>query len=155
MSQTDYELLNEQIDALLFEEPNAVANLSNASALLFDTVTDINWAGFYLYNEETDSLDLGPFQGKVACMHIKNGSGVCGTAFSTKTIQRVENVHNFPGHIACDSASNSEIVIPLEVNNQLVGVLDIDSESLDRFSEADQTGLSQFASTLATHLDMH
>lgn len=122
-------LLSKQLDALLFNEHNPVSNLANASALLYSSLKDINWAGFYLYDEQTDSLDLGPFQGKVACMHIKNGTGVCGTAFSQRKALRVANVHEFPGHIACDSASNSEIVIPLIKDNQMIGVLDIDSPS--------------------------
>ena len=154
MTETDFSIVNAQIDALLTGETNPVANLSNASALLFDTITDINWAGFYLYNEETEALDLGPFQGKVACMHINNGSGVCGTAFKTNTVTRVKNVHEFPGHIACDSDSNAELVVPLEVSGKLIGVMDIDSKSLNRFSDDDQAGLTKFASVLASHLDI-
>ena len=106
-------LLSQQLNALLTNETNFIANLSNASALLYQSLSDINWAGFYLYDETNDELHLGPFQGKVACMHIKNGSGVCGTALQQQKVLRVDNVHEFAGHIACDSASNSEIVVPL------------------------------------------
>lgn len=141
-------LLSKQLDALLFNEHNPVSNLANASALLYNSLKDINWAGFYLYDEQTDLLDLGPFQGKVACMHIKNGTGVCGTAFSQRKALRVANVHEFPGHIACDSVSNSEIVIPLIKDNQMIGVLDIDSPSKNRFSKEDEKALSEFVEVL-------
>ena len=145
-------LLVQQLDALLTDEHNFIANLANASALLYEEIHDINWSGFYLYDESTSSLELGPFQGKVACMHIKPGSGVCGTAFETQTIQRIANVHEFPGHIACDSASNSEIVLPLTKDSKKIGVLDIDSPSPERFSEADQKELADFVNVLLEHL---
>ncbi|GEN47884.1 GAF domain-containing protein [Ligilactobacillus pobuzihii] len=145
-------LLVQQLDALLTDEHNFIANLANASALLYNEIHDINWGGFYLYDESTDSLELGPFQGKVACMHIKPGSGVCGTAFETQTIQRIANVHKFPGHIACDSASNSEIVLPLTKGAKKIGVLDIDSPSPERFSESDQKELTDFVNVLLEHL---
>ncbi len=145
-------ILSAQIDALLENETNQTDNLANASALLNDTLKDINWVGFYLYNETTDQLDLGPFQGKVACMHIKNGAGVCGTAFQTGNVLRVANVHEFAGHIACDSASNSEIVLPLIKDGKKIGVLDIDSPKLDRFSIEDEVLLSEFVETLCKHL---
>lgn len=153
MADTKLSLINKQLDALLFEEKNLVANLANASALINDIYTDLNWAGFYLYNEDTDELDLGPFQGKVACMHIKVGSGVVGTAFKDQTVHRVANVHEFPGHIACDSASNSEIVVPITKNGKKIGVLDIDSPSLDRFTEENEQELKQFAEVLVEHID--
>lgn len=145
-------LLVQQLDALLTDEHNFIANLANASALLYEEIHDINWSGFYLYDEPTSSLELGPFQGKVACMHIKPGNGVCGTAFETQKIQRIANVHEFPGHIACDSASNSEIVLPLTKDSKKIGVLDIDSPSPERFSEADQKELADFVNVLLEHL---
>lgn len=146
-------LLAQQIDALLTGETNRMANLANASALLNDSLTDINWVGFYLYQPDANELILGPFQGKVACMHIKVGQGVCGTAFAKKEVLRVANVHEFAGHIACDSASNSEIVLPLHnAAGDLIGVLDIDSPSLDRFSQADEAVLVEFEQALAKHL---
>ena len=145
-------LLVQQLDALLTDEHNFIANLANASALLYNEIHDINWSGFYLYDESTSSLELGPFQGKVACMHIKPGSGVCGTAFETQKVQRIANVHEFPGHIACDSASNSEIVLPLTKDSKKIGVLDIYSPSPERFSEADQKELADFVNVLLEHL---
>ena len=145
-------LLAAQIDALLENETNLIANLSNASALLNDSLADINWVGFYLYDPQTDQLDLGPFQGKVACMHIQNGVGVCGTALKENKVLRVANVHEFSGHIACDSASNSEIVFPLVKDGESFGVLDIDSPKLDRFSAEDEQELSAFVEALLKHL---
>lgn len=145
--------MNQQLDALLYQETNLVANLANASALINDTYTDLNWAGFYLYNDTTDELDLGPFQGKVACMHIKPGAGVVGTAFKDQQVHRVANVHEFPGHIACDSASNSEIVVPLTKGDRQIGVLDIDSPSLDRFTAENEQELTEFAKILMQHID--
>lgn len=146
---TDLSLLTDQLTSLLAGETNRVTMLANASALLNDTLPDINWAGFYLYNDVTGQLDLGPFQGKVACMHIALGRGVCGTAYATGQVQRVADVHQFPGHIACDSASNAEIVIPLPG----LGVLDIDSPTKDRFSAADEAALTAFAAALRRQLD--
>ncbi|MHA8110887.1 GAF domain-containing protein [Lactobacillaceae bacterium Melli_B4] len=146
-------MLVKQLDALLTDETDAVANMANASALLFETMEDINWAGFYRYLPNQDELILGPFQGKVACVHIKNGAGVCGTAFQTDTIQRIEDVHQFPGHIACDADSRSEIVIPVrDKDGQPFGVLDIDSPKLRRFTEADEIELTQFVETFTQHL---
>ncbi|KRM60587.1 GAF domain-containing protein [Paucilactobacillus vaccinostercus DSM 20634] len=148
-------LMGQQLDALLFNESNDVANLSNAAALLMQSWDKISWAGFYLYNDSNDELVLGPFQGKVACMHIKNGNGVCGTALQTGQVQRIANVHDFPGHIACDSESNAEIVVPLiTANGQKIGVLDIDSTNYDRFSAKDEQELKEFATVLMTHLDV-
>lgn len=143
---TDYKLLSEQIRALAEDEPNYIPVLSNASALLNENLDDINWAGFYLMNN--GSLLLGPFQGKVACIRIQVGKGVCGTAVAEDKTQLVKNVHEFPGHIACDSASNSEIVVPIHSNGEIVGVLDIDSPSLGRFTEEDKAGLEEFVKTL-------
>ncbi|CAM3027344.1 GAF domain-containing protein [Lactiplantibacillus plajomi] len=153
MATTAPSLMNQQLDALLYQETNLVANLANASALLNSTYDDLNWAGFYLYNETTGELDLGPFQGKVACMHIKVGAGVVGTAYDTQTNQRVQDVHQFPGHIACDSASNSEIVIPITKDGRKIGVLDVDSPSLDRFSAENEAELSEFVAILTNHID--
>lgn len=147
--------MNQQLDALLTGETNLVANMANASALLKSSYTDINWAGFYLYDQPKDELVLGPFQGNVACMHIANGSGVCGTAFKAQKVQRIANVHEFAGHIACDSASNSEIVVPLTKDNQKIGVLDIDSPSLDRFTEENQEELEAFAAVFLQHVDIN
>ena len=136
-----YDLLARQIQELAQEEPWYVPFLSNVSALLWDALPDLNWAGFYLMRQ--GRLVLGPFQGKVACIHIAVGRGVCGTAVAEDRVQRVPDVHQFPGHIACDSASNSEIVLPIRQNGQVVGVLDMDSPLLDRFTEADEKGLAQ------------
>ncbi len=143
---TNYKLLSDQLKALAEDEPNYIPVLSNASALLNDNLDDINWAGFYLM--DNGSLLLGPFQGKVACIRIQVGKGVCGTAVAEDKTQLVKNVHEFPGHIACDSASNSEIVVPIHKNGQIVGVLDIDSPSLARFTEEDKAGLEEFVNTL-------
>lgn len=147
---TDYTTLNAQLSALIHGVPHPIANLANASALLYDTLDDLNWAGFYLM--ENGILVLGPFQGKPACIEIPVGRGVCGTAVLENATQRVENVHLFPGHIACDGASNSEIVIPIHKNGQAVGVLDIDSPSLARFSGEDQAGLEEFVGILEREL---
>ncbi|RKL66742.1 GAF domain-containing protein [Salipaludibacillus neizhouensis] len=145
-----YTLLTKQLDALLEGEKDQIANLSNASSLLNQFLSDVNWVGFYFWKE--NELVLGPFQGMPACVRIKYGKGVCGTAAKEERTLRIEDVHTFPGHIACDAASNSEIVVPLLKNGSLIGVLDIDSPSKNRFSEEDQKGLEQFASTLLKHL---
>ena len=143
---TDYKLLAKQIKALADDEPNFIPVFSNASALLYDNMEDLNWAGFYIMNK--GSLMLGPFQGKVACIRIEVGKGVCGTAVAEDVTQLVKDVHQFPGHIACDSASNSEIVVPIHKDGQVVAVLDIDSPSLSRFDEADKEGLEEFVRAL-------
>lgn len=184
---TDYGLLAKQIVSLAEVDAHWLPVLSNVSALLWDALDDINWAGFYLVDPVTVSgaepdagsgvkpdaslepdaapgaepdvapsdhelrtpeLRLGPFQGKVACVRIPFGRGVCGTAAATKTSQLVEDVHQFPGHIACDSASNSEVVVPIVKDNQVVGVLDIDSPSVARFTQEDLTGLEQVVKAL-------
>ena len=139
---TDYNSLNSMLEALIKDVPHMIANLANASSLLFNTLDDLNWAGFYLM--ENGKLVLGPFQGKPACIEIEIGKGVCGTAVAENKTQRIENVHLFPGHIACDGASNSEIVIPIHKGKETIGVLDIDSPSFGRFSENDQVGLENF-----------
>ena len=184
---TDYGLLAKQIVSLAEVDAHWLPVLSNAAALLWDALNDINWAGFYLvdpvmvsgtelgagsgvepdaslepdagsgveqdaapsaHEPRTPELRLGPFQGKVACVRIPFGRGVCGTAAATKTSQLVEDVHQFPGHIACDSASNSEVVVPIVKDNQVVGVLDIDSPSVARFTQEDLTGLEQVVKAL-------
>ena len=182
---TDYDLLAKQIVSLAEVDAHWLPVLSNAAALLWDALDDINWAGFYLVDPVTvtraelgaapgvepdagssvepdaapgaapsthepctPELRLGPFQGKVACVRIPFGRGVCGTAAETKTSQLVEDVHQFPGHIACDSASNSEVVVPIVKDNQVVGVLDIDSPSVARFTQEDLTGLEQVVKAL-------
>ena len=182
---TDYGLLAKQIVSLAEVDAHWLPVLSNAAALLWDALDDINWVGFYLvdpvtvsgaepstepstapgaepsaapgaepdvapsdHEPRTPELRLGPFQGKVACVRIPFGRGVCGTAAETKTSQLVEDVHQFPGHIACDSASNSEVVVPIVKDNQVVGVLDIDSPSVARFTQEDLTGLEQVVKAL-------
>lgn len=166
---TDYGLLAKQIVSLAEVDAHWLPVLSNAAALLWDALDDINWAGFYLVDPSTvvdlepgsepglepgsselrlPELRLGPFQGKVACVRIPFGRGVCGTAAATKTSQLVEDVHQFPGHIACDSASNSEVVVPIFKDEQVVGVLDIDSPSVARFTQEDLAGLEQVVEAL-------
>ena len=147
---TIYDQLCAALRARTEDIPYETANLANAAALIWEYVGDINWAGFYKMVD--DQLVLGPFQGKAARVVIPVGQGVCGTAVARDQTQRVENVHNFCGHIACDCASNSEIVIPIHVRGEIWGVLDMDSPLLDRFSEADQAGLEQFVQELQLHL---
>ncbi|MDP9739705.1 UNVERIFIED_ORG: L-methionine (R)-S-oxide reductase [Bacillus sp. B2I3] len=148
--EKNYELVQKQLLALIEDETNRIANLSNAAALLNQFLDEINWVGFYLYKE--DQLILGPFQGLPACVRIPMGKGVCGTSAATEKTLRIEDVHQFPGHIACDAASRSEIVIPLMKDGKLLGVLDIDSPITDRFDEMDQQGLEKFAEILSNHL---
>lgn len=148
---TNYQTLQQQVIALLGDESDTVANLANISSLLFMELDQINWAGFYLYKD--DELVLGPFQGKPACIRIPIGKGVCGTSAKSLTVQRVANVHSFPGHIACDAASNSEIVVPLVVNGELFGVLDIDAPIENRFSEEDEMGLVEIAFILTQQIE--
>lgn len=150
--EKDYEMVIKQLKALLDGETNQIANLSNASALLNQFLSDVNWVGFYLYEEESDQLVLGPFQGLPACVRIPNGRGVCGTALKEGKTMRVENVNEFPGHIACDAASQSEIVIPIRSSNSIIGVLDIDSPSTGRFDETDEKYLEKFITTLEKHM---
>lgn len=146
----DYELLIKQLDALSTGETNQTALLANASALLNQFLNEVNWVGFYL--SEKEELVLGPFQGLPACIRIPFGTGVCGTAVSEKKTQRISDVHQFPGHIACDGASKSEIVIPVYRNNEIIGVLDIDSPIHDRFDAIDQECLEKFVAQLEEHL---
>ena len=142
----DYQALCRELAALTDGIPYETANLANASALLWQHLPDINWAGFY--KMEGGALVLGPFQGKPACIRIPVGRGVCGTAVTQDAVQLVYDVHQFPGHIACDSASNSEIVLPIHVNGEIWGVLDIDSPFIGRFTEEDRSGLLEFAAIL-------
>ena len=143
---TNYEQLNAQLEALTGCCPHKIANLANASALLYEALDDLNWAGFYLM--EVGKLVLGPFQGKSACIEIPVGKGVCGAAVARNETMLVADVHQFPGHIACDCASNSEIVVPIRKKGQVVGVLDIDRPSLDRFTSDDRAGLEAFVRIL-------
>lgn len=142
----DYQLLCAQLSALTEDVPYETANLANTSALLWQALPEINWAGFY--KMENGVLVLGPFQGKPACVVIPLGKGVCGTAAAEDRTLLVPDVHHFPGHIACDSASESELVVPLHKDGKIWGVLDIDSPFLNRFSEADKVGLEKFAEIL-------
>ncbi|RAP75857.1 GAF domain-containing protein [Paenibacillus montanisoli] len=148
--EQNYDLVISQLHALLQGETDRIANLSNASALLNQFLNRINWVGFYLYKE--DELVLGPFQGLPACVRIPLSRGVCGKAASLRETVRVENVHEFPGHIACDASSQSEIVIPMMKEGKLLGVLDIDSPELNRFDELDQAYLEKFVEQLCSHL---
>ena len=147
----NYEQLQKQLQALTEDCPYVTANLANTSAFLYESLPEINWAGFYELQE--DRLILGPFQGKPACTLIPAGKGVCGTAVRQDRMQRVENVHEFPGHIACDSASASEIVIPLHCNGKIWGVLDIDSPVTSRFSEKDAMGLEKLSQVIEGFLN--
>ncbi len=147
-----YSYVNLKLNGLICEEEDWLANLSNASALLYYLMEEINWAGFYLMKNQ--ELVLGPFQGKPACTHIELGKGVCGTAAETSKPQIVKDVHLFEGHIACDEASQSEIVIPMMKNEKLVGVLDIDSPVKNRFNETDRKHLERFAEILMKYTDI-
>lgn len=142
----DYKYMTAAMKALADGVDYNMSNLANASALIWDQLDDINWVGFYIMDDGL--LKLGPFQGKVACTRIQIGKGVCGTAASEDSTQLVYDVHQFPGHIACDSASNSEIVVPLHKNGEIYGVLDIDSPSIGRFTEEDREGLEALAKVI-------
>ena len=147
---TDYALMSAQLEAFAIEDPFYIPLLSNASALLYHGMQDVNWAGFYLFRG--GRLVLGPFQGKPACIHILPGRGVCGTAAARDDVLLVEDVHAFPGHIACDSASESEIVVPLHHGGEVIGVMDLDSPVLSRFTADDQRGLEAFAAVLERYI---
>lgn len=149
--QAFYQLLAAQADALISDETDVIANLANISALLFTEMADLNWAGFYMMKQ--NQLVLGPFQGKPACVRIDIGKGVCGTAASTGDVQVVADVHQFEGHIACDSASNSEIVLPLRHRGEIIGVLDIDSPLFSRFDQGDAQGLALLVDVLERRLE--
>jgi GAF domain-containing protein len=147
---TNYDILLKQASELLESEPWAVSAMSNISSLIMQSLADLNWAGFYLVRNGV--LTVGPFQGKPACIHIQPGKGVCGTALQKDETILVPDVHAFPGHIACDSASNSEIVVPIHSEGKLVAVLDIDSPIKNRFSESDKTGLEKLVRLLEEKL---
>lgn len=151
MTDTDYEMLNSQVHAVLAGETDKLAVTSNFVALLFAALGNVNWLGIYVLRGE--ELVLGPFQGRPACVRISVGNGVCGVAASTRNTQRVADVHEFPGHIVCDADSRSELVVPLLVDGNLIGVLDIDSPSLARFSERDQRGVEKLCATFCALLD--
>lgn len=151
MDQVNYSLLAAQAEALLSGQRNRISNAANLSALIFQELPDINWAGFYFAVD--GKLMLGPFQGKPACVEIAIGSGVCGTAAQTGVAQRVANVHEFDGHIVCDTASESELVIPLQHEGKLLGVLDIDSPSRGRFSAEDEAGVARLAQIYLASID--
>lgn len=150
MIREEHKQILASLSSLLENEHDMIANMANTSAVLYEFLPDINWAGFYLY--KNNELILGPFQGKPACMHIPMGKGVCGVCAKTLLTQRIDNVHEFPGHIACDCASNSEIVIPIVKENTLLGVLDIDSPKFSRFDEEDQLFLEKAVSILLQSL---
>lgn len=150
MNNTDYSLLCAEAESLIRDVPHTVANLANLSALIWGSLDELNWAGFYL--AEGDTLVLGPFQGKPACIEIPWGRGVCGTAAARDETQLVPDVHAFPGHIACDCASRSEIVVPLHSAGKVVAVLDIDSPIPSRFSEEDRQGLERLAAVIEKHV---
>lgn len=150
IKETNYNLLGKQLASLIEDETNLIAILSNTSALLNDNLDQINWVGFYLI--ENNELILGPFQGHPACVHISIGKGVCGTAVANNQTQLVDDVNTFPGHIACDANSKSEIVVPIHVDNEIIGVLDIDAPITQRFSKDDQQGLEEIVSILEHQL---
>ena len=147
-----YPMLTAQLEALLAGERDFIANAAQMSAFLYSELEGLNWAGFYL--NRNYELVLGPFQGKVACVRIPFSKGVCGAAATTRATQRVEDVHAFPGHIACDSASNSELVVPLVKEGRLIGVLDLDSPTVGRFTEQDQAGVEQLAAIFLRATDL-
>lgn len=149
--ETFYQELLIQTQSLINNETDVIANMANISALLFEALDEVNWVGFYRVHG--NELVLGPFQGKVACIRIPVGKGVCGTAVSSKQTQLVADVHEFKGHIACDATTNSEIVIPVKLNNDIIAVLDIDSTSFGRFNEDDQKGLEAIVNTFVEQLD--
>jgi GAF domain-containing protein len=142
--------LESAIGAITADEPDAIANMANAAALIWEFLPDLNWAGFY--RVIGDELVLGPFQGKAACIRIERGRGVCGTAMATREVQCVEDVHAFPGHIACDAASVSELVVPIEHEGRLIGVLDLDSPKLGRFDEEDVRGCTMAMAILGPRI---
>ncbi len=148
---TNYNLLIGQVKSITMGESDLIANMANISAIIFNNIHDVNWAGFYLHKDK--QLVLGPFQGNPACIRIPMGKGVCGTAAESKQAQLISDVHTFEGHIACDAASNSEIVIPIVRNGVLIGVLDIDSPTLSRFDNYDLTQLQKVVDILISTMD--
>ena len=150
--QKHYQLINAQVAALIDSEPDRIANMANISAVLYNQLAQVNWAGFYLFKEE--QLVLGPFQGQPACIRIPMGKGVCGTSAATQKTIIVKDVHDFVGHITCDAASNSEIVIPIIANGKLLGVLDLDSPIFNRFDEDDKNGLETVVKTFVHSMNV-
>ena len=150
IKNTNYDLLQKQLISLIEDESNLIAILSNTSALINDHLDQVNWVGFYLI--ENNELILGPFQGHPACVHIQIGKGVCGTAVSNNETQVVKDVHQFPGHIACDANSNSEIVIPIHKDNKIIGVLDIDAPIKSRFNDEDRKELEKVVSIIENQI---
>lgn len=148
--EENYDLLLKQLKALLDGEEDQIANLSNASSLLNQFLTEVNWVGFYIWKQ--NELVLGPFQGLPACVRIPYGRGVCGTALSEGKTQRIADVHQFPGHIACDAATHSEIVVPMYTNGEIFGVLDIDSPIKERFDETDEKYINQYAELVSKYV---
>jgi L-methionine (R)-S-oxide reductase len=147
-------IITEQLNALLSNEHNNISNMANTTAFIMQNYHRISWVGFYLYDSKQDELTLGPFQGKVACTHIKNGTGVCGTAFKQQKTIVVDNVNKFHGHIACDSNSKSEIVIPITIESTNYGVLDIDAPIFNRFNKKDSEDLESLAKVFVKHLNI-
>lgn len=145
-----YDQLYRQVEAIIGDETDVIANMANISALLFESLSDVNWAGFYRLVD--NELILGPFQGKVACIRIPVGKGVCGTAVAENRTQRIDDVHQFTGHIACDASSNAEIVIPVKKDDKVIAVLDIDSIAFNRFDQFDQSGLERIVDLLESSL---
>ncbi len=146
----DHKLLIQQIESILEDETDSIANMANVSSIIKMNMPDLNWVGFYLYKE--DQLVLGPFQGNVACTRLYKGKGVCSKAIETNTIQNIPNVDEFPGHVVCDAASKSELVIPLYINNKPYGVLDIDAPVYNRFSQEDQDAFEAIGKLLEQKL---
>lgn len=149
-TDVNYPIVIKQVQQFTIHDDDLISILSNISALLYHTLPEVNWLGFYLLKSSGDTLYLGPFQGKVACSRIKVGSGVCGTAIVQNQIQVVADVHQFPGHIACDSTTNSELVLPIYYKGQILGVLDIDSQIFNRFREVDVQALTTIAQIIST-----
>lgn len=147
-----YTSLEKELLSLIEGEKNLIANLSNISSWIFHSMPDLNWSGFYLWNDTDQELVLGPFQGKPACIRIRPGKGVCGTAYSEAKTQRVDDVDSFPGHIACDSASLSELVVPLKKDGKVMGVLDLDSPIVNRFSETDAQELTRIMNIISDRI---
>lgn len=149
-----YNFINTKLTALVSAENNFIANMANGAALLWNVLKDINWSGFYLWDEEKRELVLAPFCGMPACTRLKDGKGVCNAAVKAGGTVIVKNVHDFPGHIACDSASNSEIVVPMILDGKIIGVLDIDSPVFERFDSEDKAGLEKFVSILLKYSEI-
>ena len=149
-----YNFIGTKMTALVSTESNFIANMANGAALLWNILKDINWSGFYLWNEENQELVLAPFCGMPACTRLKDGKGVCNAAVIARETVVVKNVHEFPGHIACDSASNSEIVVPMIKDGKIIGVLDIDAPIFERFDDEDKAGLEKFVSILLKYSEI-